>query len=110
LRRGDDQVERLDRRPRPTDMHQPAGAGAAGLALDPSGDGLVAPPRRDHQFGPGRPQWVRAARIAPEQRDAEQAVGQKLGRTVGYAPGLERPVQGLGERQDLAVVAGLLPQ
>ncbi len=58
LRGRDDQVESLDRRPGPADMHQLARTATAGLTLDPAGDRLVAPAGRDDELGPGWHQLV----------------------------------------------------
>ena len=107
LRGGDDQIERLDRRPGPANMDQPAALWPARLSLDPAGDGLVAAAGGDDQLGPGWLQRAGALPVDAQQRDAEEAIGQQLGRPIGEPLGRERPTQRLRQRKDLAVVAGL---
>ena len=108
LRRGHDEVEVADRRPRSADVDD-AGA-ARGLLPDPAGHRLVAPARGDHEVGPG---WrERIGALPPDSREGhtQQAIREQLVGPVAQPPDLEGPAQSRGQRLDLRVVSGLVAQ
>jgi hypothetical protein len=112
LRRGDDQIEGVGGRPGSADMDEShfRRPGDLRLPLDPARHRLVAPAGRDHELRPGWLQRARPGAVDPEQRDLDEQVAQQLRRPIDHPLDLERPAQGLGQGQHLAVVARLVAE
>ena len=103
LRRGDHQIEALDRSPGPAEQDQ-AGP-AAGLAPDPARDGLVALVRQDDDIGPRRLERIGALAIDAQQVLAAQELQGGAERAMRDPLDLVWAAQRLGQCQQLRALA-----
>ena len=102
LRRGDDEVELAQRRPRPTD--QDIAGPTARLPPNPARDVLVGAKGEDDEIRPGRRELARAAPVDAGEGCRQDQVGQKLELSIRDSLDLKRPAERLGQPDHLRVV------
>ena len=101
---GDHEIEALNRRPGPSQQHEPRAS--AGLTADPAGNHLVALMRQQHEIGPRCLEGVGVLAIDAQEMLASQQLERSAEGAMRDALDLVRATERLGQGQELGALAG----